>query len=202
MVATVGSVNATALLMVLPAPVLMMLSLRWQGRASWRQLAAAAGRLAVVGAAVSLWWIVMVAIQRRYGADVLAYSETLRDVSSTATSTEAMRGLAYWLFYMGDAYARTTTASAPYMTLPGLIVAGWSIVVAAVGSLAAVRWAHRQFAALCLATGVVLAVGPYPFGHSVPFWRLLGEGARPLAIQQHPGGTRWRCWGCARPPGR
>jgi arabinofuranan 3-O-arabinosyltransferase len=61
-VATVGSVNATALAMVLPAPVLMMLSLRWQGRVSWRQLAAAAGRLLGIGVAVSLWWIVMVSI--------------------------------------------------------------------------------------------------------------------------------------------
>ena len=182
-VATVGSVNATALAMVLPAPVLMMLSLRWQGRVSWRQLAAAAGRLLGIGVAVSLWWIVMVSIQRRSGADVLAYSETLRDVSSTATSTEAMRGLGYWLFYMGDSYARTTTASAPYMTSPGLIAAGWSIVVVAVGALATVRWAHRQFAALCLAAGVVLAVGPYPFGHSVPFWRLLGDGGAALAIR-------------------
>ena len=51
---------------------------------------------------VSLWWIAMLPIQGRHGADVLSYSETLEAVSFTSVSTETLRGLGYWLFYIRD----------------------------------------------------------------------------------------------------
>ncbi len=182
-VLTVGAVNATALLMVVPAPVLLLAHLGWQRLVPRRQVLMAAGRIALIGVLASMWWLVMVVIQRRYGADVLAYSETLTDVSRTATSTEALRGLGYWLFYVGDAYARTTTAAPPYMTNPALILAGWSLVVGAVAGLAASRWRWRGFAALCITVGVILAVGPHPLGHPSLLWRALGDGSLSLAIR-------------------
>ena len=55
-------------------------------------------------------------IQGRQGADLLAYSESLEDVSLTATSVEVWRSLGYWLMYVRDPYAPTTTAGADYMT--------------------------------------------------------------------------------------
>ena len=65
--------------------------------------------------AVSLWWIVMLRAQGAYGADVLAYSESLQATSLTSASTETLRGMGYWLFYVRDPYAFTTTASQTYM---------------------------------------------------------------------------------------
>ena len=62
----------------------------------------------------------MLSIQGRFGADVLAYSETLDAVSLTSTSTETLRGLGYWLFYVRDPFGFTTTSSVDYMALrPG-----------------------------------------------------------------------------------
>ncbi len=43
-VATVGSTNATALAMIVPAPVLWILHVAWQGRISWRRAAAVTTR--------------------------------------------------------------------------------------------------------------------------------------------------------------
>ena len=80
-------------------------------------------------------------IQGRHGADVLAYSESLESVSFTSTSPEVWRGLGYWLTYVRDAYAATTTAGArlhglasarsppascsSLIGLAGLVVARW-----------------------------------------------------------------------------
>ena len=114
-VLTVGAVNATALAMVVPAPVLWLIHAAWGGTITWRRAAATAAKTGVLCLGVSLWWIVMLVIQGRYGADVLAYSESLEAVSFTSTSTEVTRGLGYWLFYVRDAYAPTTTASIDHL---------------------------------------------------------------------------------------
>ena len=57
----------------------------------------------------------MLLIQGQRGADVLAYSESLESVSFTSTSTEVLRGLGYWLFYIRDVFGATTTASLDYL---------------------------------------------------------------------------------------
>ena len=101
-----GAVNATALLMVAPAPVLWLLVAACGGidhvAPSGRHRAAhrwsVARRVAVVD---RLPW----SIQGRRGADVLAYSESLESVSYTSTSPEVWRNLGYWLTYVRDAYA-------------------------------------------------------------------------------------------------
>ena len=66
----------------------------------------------------------MLMIQGERGADVLAYSESLESVSFTSTSTEVLRGLGYWLFYIRDAFGATTTASLDHLASAQVIVAG------------------------------------------------------------------------------
>ncbi len=109
-IATVGSPNATALAMVAPAPVLWLVHAAWGADASPGDVRQSP-RVKIGGAAlcVSLWWIAMLGVQGRYGADVLAYSESLEAVSFTSNSSEVLRGLGYWLFYLRDAYAATTS---------------------------------------------------------------------------------------------
>jgi arabinofuranan 3-O-arabinosyltransferase len=109
-VLTIGAVNATALLLVAPAPVLWLLHAGAARMVPWRRIGIVAAKLAGFSLAVSLWWLVMLAIQGRHGADVLAYSESLEAVSLTSTSTETLRGLGYWLLYVRDPWGFTTTA--------------------------------------------------------------------------------------------
>lgn len=161
-VLTVGAVNTTALVMIAPAPVLWLLHAAAGGTISWRRAAATAARIGGLGLAVSLWWIVAVVLQSRQGADVLAFSETQGDVALTATATEALRGLGYWLFYVRDAFAPATTAAAHHLTSVAALLVGFALPTLGLAGIAVSRWAARRYAALLVATGVVLSVGVHP----------------------------------------
>ncbi len=77
----------------------------------------------------------MLVIQGRYGTDVLPYSESLADVSLTATSAETWRGLGYWLFYVRDPSAATTTESLRYLSSTASIAVSYVVpLLALVGT--------------------------------------------------------------------
>ncbi|MDO8362724.1 MAG: alpha-(1-_3)-arabinofuranosyltransferase family protein [Actinomycetota bacterium] len=180
---TVAGVNATAFLMIVPGPMAWVL-IEWCGkRLSTRRVLATTGRLAVLSGAVSLWWVTMLSVQGTNGADVLAYSETLDAVSLTSTSTEVMRGLGYWLFYIRDPYASATTSSIPYQESPKLIVVGFALLMLCALGFLATRWAARRFAVALVALGVVLSVGVHPFQHPAPLLSLIRDTGLGLALR-------------------
>lgn len=172
-VLTVGSVNATALAMIVPGPVLWLLHSAWSRTIRWRAAVVVAMRIGVMSLGVSLWWIMMLLIQRRFGANVLPYSEALADVSATASSSEIWRGLGYWLFYIRDPYTATTTASLPYLTSSVAIFISFAVPIACLCGVVFVRWAHRRFAALLIVVGGVVAVGVHPIADQSPLMRII-----------------------------
>ena len=141
-------------------------------------------------------------IQGKLGADVLAYSESLKSVSFTSTSTEVWRGLGYWLTYIRDPYAATTTAGADYMTSSKVILAGFLLLILGVAGLVAVRWRQRRYAVALVVTGVVLGVGVHPIDHPSPLMRRAARRRRvragPGAALQHPRRARARAGARAR----
>ena len=143
---TVGAVNATALMMIVPAPLLWLVVAAAERQITWRRAAATAVKIGGLSLGVSLWWIAMLVIQGRRGADVLAYSESLESVSFTSTSPEVWRGLGYWLFYVRDAYAATTTAARDYMVSGRLIATGFLLLLLALAGVVCCRWRHRSYA--------------------------------------------------------
>ncbi len=182
-VLTVGSVNATALAMIVPGPTLWLLHATWQRTIAWRSAAIVVVRTGVLSIGVSLWWIVMLSIQGRYGADVLPYSESLADVSLTATSAEVWRGLGYWLFYIRDPYAATTTESLRYLSSTPSIAVSYLVPIVCLAGLVFVRWAHRRFAAMLVACGALLAIGVHPITDKPPLMRILaGDDESGLAL--------------------
>ena len=182
-VLTVGAVNAAALALIAPAPMLWLIHAAWQRTIGWRAAVVTAGRIGVLSLAVSMWWIVMLVVQGRHGADVLAFSETLDAVSLTSTGTETLRGLGYWLFYVRDPYAFTTTASVPYLSSVRLILIGYALSALCLAGLAITRWTHRRYAALLVFTGIVLAVGVHPIADSAPLMRPLRDSPLGLALR-------------------
>lgn len=173
-----SAVNATAVMMIAPAPVLWLLHSVLQGTVPWRRAVATASRIVALAIPVSLWWVFMLRAQGTWGADVLSYSESLQATSLTSTSMETLRGAGYWLFYVRDPYAFTTSASQQYMESGRVMVAGWLLVLVALVGMAAVRWAHRRFAALLVGAGVVLAVGVHPIADASPLMSPLAENSR------------------------
>lgn len=185
-VLTVGAVNATALAMVVPAPVLWLVHAAWSGSITWRRAVVTAAKIGAASIAVSLWWIAMLVIQGRYGADVLAYSESLESVSFTSTSTEVGRGLGYWLFYVRDGFAATTTASLDHLVSVRVIAAGFLLGAVCLLGVVAVRTPHRRFAGLLVAVGVVLGVGVHPIDDPSPLMDVLvadSQGGLALALR-------------------
>ena len=188
-IATTGSVNATALAMVAPAPLLWLLLAVVERTVTVRRALVAATRIGVLAIGTSLWWLVMLSIQGRQGADLLAYSESLEDVSLTSTATEVWRGLGYWLTYVRDPFAPTTTAGADYMTATGgnvlahPVALGFVLVLVGLVGLVFTRFAARRFAVALTFVGVVLSVGVHPFDHPSPLAHLLaGDGESGVAL--------------------
>jgi arabinofuranan 3-O-arabinosyltransferase len=185
-VLTVGAVNATALAMVIPAPVLWLAHAVWSRLLTWRQALAVSARTGSLCVGVSLWWIVMLLIQGRNGADVLAFSESLEAVSLTSTPTEVSRGLGYWLFYVRDAYSAATTASIDHLVSLRTIIINYAVMGFGLAGIVLFRWEHRRFAALLVGAGFFLGVGVHPIEDPSPLMSLLvgdGEGGLALALR-------------------
>ncbi|MEO6158516.1 MAG: alpha-(1-_3)-arabinofuranosyltransferase family protein, partial [Ilumatobacteraceae bacterium] len=182
-VLTVGAVNATALAMIVPAPLLWLVHAAWQRTVTWRRAVLTALRVGVLSVAVSLWWIMMLLIQGKYGADVLAYSETLDAVSFTSLSTETLRGLGYWLMYVRDPFAFTTTSAVDYMASGRVIFAGFALLVVCITGLAVTRWVNRRYALLLVFCGIVLAVGVHPINDPAPLVKPLSSAGLALALR-------------------
>ena len=133
----------------------------------------------------------MLSVQGRYGADVLGYSESLEAVSATARAPETIRGMGYWLAYVRDPFAATTTAALDYMSSAGLVITSFFLVSVGAAGLAITRWSQRRFAALLVLAGTVLAVGVYPIDEPSPLMSMLASNSRSApalaSAQQHSG---------------
>jgi len=173
-VASIGAVNATALLMIVPAPALVLAYLRVAEGLTWKRIGAIAGLVSVACLAVSAWWIAMLVTQRDHGPDVLAYSESLRAVSTSATSIETLRALGYWLFYVRDHLGATTTASLDHLTSVPIIVLGLAAVLLPLLGLIVDRSARSRLGVWCVGIGTVLAVGVHPIDEPSPLVAFLG----------------------------
>jgi arabinofuranan 3-O-arabinosyltransferase len=189
-VATVGGINATALLMIAPVPVLWLIDAAARDVISWRRAGRTVVTLGALSLGVSLWWMTALAVQARYGAAALSFSETLEAVSSTAVSSEVLRGLGYWLFYVGDPVTAATTAARAYQESPLLLATGFALVVVGMAGLVVVRWSQRRFAALCLGPGMLLAVGAYPIDDPSPVGAALAGSSRSTLVLALRSSTR------------
>ena len=176
-VATIGGINATALALIAVAPIAWLAHAALVSREISRRRAwVTAMRLGLLSAAVSLWWIASLVVQARHGADVLAYSETVQAVSTTASAGEGLRGLGYWLFYGGDVNGRWNSTATGYLQSPGLMLLGFGLAALGLLAAAAVRWRERLFVAALIASGIIIASLTHPPGHGSLLGRFLTRG--------------------------
>ncbi len=162
-VVTVGSVNATSLLLVGIAPVLWLLHAlvcRWLGL---RQVLITAGKIAVTSTLVSLWWIVGLVVQSRYGLAVTRYTESYEAVASASSGPEVLRGLGYWFFYGNDKFGQWIEPSIEYTQGVWLHFLSFGLVVFALLGAAMISWRYRSFFVLLIVVGGFVAIGAFPF---------------------------------------
>jgi len=162
-VVTIGSVNASSLALAGLGPVLWLVHSAITDRSIGpRRALAAAGRIGVLTAAVSLWWMAGLAVQSSHSLNVLHYTETREVVAEASTAPEVLRGLGYWFFYGNDKLGPWIEPSVAYTQGGWLIFVGFGLAVLALGSAALVRWRHRSYFVLLAAAGALVAVGFHP----------------------------------------
>jgi arabinofuranan 3-O-arabinosyltransferase len=168
-VALVGGVNATSILMVGFAPLLYLLFAARSGEITWRRCWAVMARVGVLSLLVSIWWLAGLWAEGKYGINILRFTESFSTVTYTSTSSEAFRGLGYWYFYGRDALQPWTLTSLSYIT--GKFVPTASFIVPTVGFVAAlcIRWRYRVLMAATAFVGIVVAVGSYPLTKPTAF---------------------------------
>ena len=167
-VALIGSVNATSLVLVGIGPLVWLAHALVSRQVAARRTAAAVGRIGVLSVAVSLWWIVALRVQGAYGIPILRYTETYEAVARASTAPEVLRGLGYWFFYGQDKVGPWVGPAKPYTQSLWLIITSYGIVGLGLVAAAAVRWRHRSFVVLLLVAGIAVSVGAHPYGSPSP----------------------------------
>lgn len=169
-----GGLNATALLMIAPAPVIWLIDAWTSRQISFRRALSLTGFLGLISLMMSAWWAAGLSVQGKFGAPVLSYSEALQSTAATSTSTETLRGLGYWLFYDRNEIAALTSASTPYQNNLLIITIGICLVIAGLIGISSNQKLKRPLS-LMLFIGVVLSVGAYPTESPSPLWSYLAD---------------------------
>ena len=169
-----GGLNATALLMIAPAPVIWLIDAWTSRKISFRRALSLTGLLGLISLVMSAWWAAGLSVQGKFGAAVLSYSEALQSTAATSTSTETLRGLGYWLFYDRNEITALTSASTPYQNNLLVITVGICLVIAGVIGLFSDQKLKRPLS-LMLLVGMVLSVGAYPTDSPSPLWSYFAD---------------------------
>lgn len=175
-VLTVGSVNATSLLLVGLAPAAWLVHARCSERSlSTRHAVAAALRIGVLSLGVSVWWIAGLVLQGGYSLPVTRYTETYQTVASASTAPEVFRGLGYWFFYGNDKFGQWIEPSIEYTQGVWLLFISFGLVVLSLFGAALVRWRHRSYFVLLIVVGGLIAIGGHPFDAPSPLGSLFKD---------------------------
>jgi arabinofuranan 3-O-arabinosyltransferase len=158
----VGSVNATSLILVGLAPALWLPYAVSTGELTARRALSVAAKVGGLSLLVSLWWVVALAVQSRYGLPVLTYTETIDDVATTAAAPEVVRGLGYWVFYGREVLDPNVGAAVAYTQNPLLLTISYLLPALGLLSAVLVRFRHRAFFAGLIVVGAFVAVGAHP----------------------------------------
>ncbi|HET6963851.1 MAG TPA: alpha-(1-_3)-arabinofuranosyltransferase family protein [Acidimicrobiales bacterium] len=173
-VALVGGVNATSIILVIAAPAGWLVHAVWVSREiGLRRGAVTAARLGVLCLLVSVWWVAGLWAEGRYGINILRVTETVPTVSSTSSAAEVLRGLGYWYFYGWDKVQPWTLQSLPYTQSPWLLAVSFAVPGVAVLLGLVTRWVYRSYCLLLVGVGTVVAVGAFPFASPSLFGALI-----------------------------
>jgi arabinofuranan 3-O-arabinosyltransferase len=163
-VATIGSVNATALLLVGIVPVGWILyALVTSPDVSRARATSTMAKIGLVTVVVNAWWIIGLSVQATNGIDVLRYTETAEVVANASTAPEVLRGLGYWFFYGGDRLGPWIEPGEVYTQNLAVIALSYAIPVIGLLALGITRWRDRAFVVGMLTVGTVVAVGAHPW---------------------------------------
>jgi arabinofuranan 3-O-arabinosyltransferase len=164
-----GGVNAALVAFVLLGPAALLIYEPAMGHVPWRAARAFVIRAGVLSLLVSLWWVLDLLVQARYGINFLQYTEQPRTIWGTNSITESLRLMGYWTSYLGAGYpqARFGYYSDSSTLLYNVAVVGASLIVPALACLGFVwtrRWRYGPFFLAMVLLGVVVMSAGFPNG--------------------------------------
>ncbi|MGH9275010.1 MAG: alpha-(1-_3)-arabinofuranosyltransferase domain-containing protein, partial [Acidimicrobiales bacterium] len=168
-VATVGTSNATSILLAGVGPLLWVLWAAATRQQPIGRITAAVSRIGVLTLGTNAWWMVGLSVQATNGVDVLQYTESVEVTAAASSAQEVLRGLGYWFFYGDDPIGPWIGPSRPYQSSLWLLAVTFTIPVLALAGGAVSRWRERSFFVLLALVGLALAVGVHPYGDPSPF---------------------------------
>ncbi len=166
---TAGGVNATVTAMITLGPLLLALYERAVGAVVTRDVLAFAWRALLAAGVASIWWVVPLLVQARYGLNFLQFTEQVGSIWATTSLTESLRLMGYWPSYLGVGYSDKLTPyfgdSATMLFDPAVVAATLLVPAVALGGyLWTRRWRYGPFLlASALVSLLVMSVG-YPDG--------------------------------------
>lgn len=160
----VGGVNLTALLFAAIGPILWVpYAVVIDRSASWRRAWQVVWRTGLLTLITSSWWLIGLAIQSRYGLDILRFTESIETVSATSVTNEVLRGLGYWFFYGRDKLGLWNPAMLDFTQHPLPILVSYSVPALALLAAVCVRWRHRAYFVLSATVAIIVAVAASPY---------------------------------------
>lgn len=166
----VGGVNAVATGATLVLPALWLVTRRLD-RSAFKL---AVGWLGCV-VAVSLWWLIPLAILGRYSPPFLDWIENAAVTTSKASVFESFRGTSQWLNFLQAGDGPTWPAGWLYVTQPALILTSAAIALLGLVGLAMGTLKHRGFLQLSLVAGLLLVTLGHAGTAGSPFSSQLQE---------------------------
>ncbi len=150
-VACAGGVNATAVLAMLPLPLLWLAQLQ----PLRRRVTAIAGWCVAVACATA-WWVVPLFVLGRYSPPFLNFIETAEVTTRLTDVVTTTRGASYWLAYLAGPYGPALPAGWRLATWSVLVAATVVVATAGVAGLARRGLPYRRVLVTCFVGGIGL----------------------------------------------
>ena len=164
-----GGINGAVIGWMLVGPLLLLVYEAVVGDVPWRSSRRFFGRIVVLSALASLWWIVPLLVQAHYGLNFLQYTEQPRTIWNTNSIPESLRLMSYWTSYVNfgfyGAQRGLYSASATMLFNPFVVGASLILPALAAASFAWVRrWRYAPFLMLMTLVGVLIMTAGFPAG--------------------------------------
>ncbi|MFN8201338.1 MAG: alpha-(1-_3)-arabinofuranosyltransferase family protein [Solirubrobacteraceae bacterium] len=164
-----GGINAAVTAWALVGPLLLLLYEPALRLAPWRGAWTFTWRTALLGAITSLWWVVPLAVQSKWGLPFLPYTEQPGTIWGSTSASESLRLMGFWLSYAGVGYGDVLH---PYTSSAASMVFWWPAIVGsllvpalALGGFAWTRrWRYAPFFLALTLVGVLVMIAGFPEG--------------------------------------
>jgi arabinofuranan 3-O-arabinosyltransferase len=167
--ATAPGVNAALTAFVLLGPLLLLVYERFLDGVPWRAAAGFAWRASALTLIASLWWLVPVLVQVRYGVDFQQFTEGPAAIWQTTGLSESLRLMGFWLAYTaagaGPNAAPYLSDSPPLLFDAPVVVASLLVPALALGGFALTRrWRYAPFFLVLTVAGALVLTAGFPEG--------------------------------------